>query len=339
MTVLIKGEKKLLFLHIPKCGGSSVVDSFKENGYSSELEMRGRPPQKFFLASPQHQSCNALKGMVDFNGFNNIFALIRNPYERIKSEFNWNFRNEPINKRPDFNKWVIDSIENALINSSYEDNHFRPMVQFFDKDVPAFIFKLEDGLEIVYEYFLHINNSPEVVKTLHCKDAKTFKYRNSTFNFNNDAIALINYFYEDDFKAFEYDFIETNDKVKLDEKYEFNKKKDELYDIRTLKKWRTDTLIKIVENLLIKISCFDESLDKKDKYNDNESLLNQKDDLVYKLFISQKTLYEEIPTRLEFVRQRLMSINANESNSIYLSRIYSLMNLLGDFRNLFSKYD
>ena len=154
MTILSKGEENLLFIHIPKCGGSSIVDTFKLNGYSSELEMRGKPPQSFYIASPQHQSIDALRNMINFDKITKIFAIVRNPYERIKSEYNWAFKDLPTNDRPLASEWIIKSLNMAASDASYSDNHFRPMIEFLDNNREALIFKLEDGLDIVYEYFL-----------------------------------------------------------------------------------------------------------------------------------------------------------------------------------------
>ena len=92
MTLFIKDEQSILFLHVPKCGGSSIEKLFKNYGYSSTLDMRGLAPQECLTASPQHQTSQNLKSIVNMEKIKHIFIMVRNPYKRIISEFNWQFR-------------------------------------------------------------------------------------------------------------------------------------------------------------------------------------------------------------------------------------------------------
>ena len=143
MTLFIQNEESILFLHVPKCGGSSIAKLFKDNGYSPVMEMRGLPPQDCLTASPQHQTCRNLSPMMNMEKLNNIFIMARNPYGRIKSEFNWQFRSTAPEDRPDINQWTIDSLKKATTDGDHADNHFRACIDFIDEDLPCRIFKIE----------------------------------------------------------------------------------------------------------------------------------------------------------------------------------------------------
>ena len=149
MTLFIKDKQSVLFLHVPKCGGSSVDRIFKNNGYSAVLEMRGLAPQDCLIASPQHQTSENLKHMINMNKLDEIFIVVRNPYKRMISEYNWQFRDVELGEKPEINSWIIESIEKASRDASCADNHFRPSLDFIDTNFPCKIFRLEDGIEFV----------------------------------------------------------------------------------------------------------------------------------------------------------------------------------------------
>ena len=151
MPILIKDDISLLYLHVPKCGGSSIVDTFKESSYKATLEMRGLPPQQCLYSSPQHQTCSALKELIRCEKLSDIFIVTRSPYDRLKSEFNWQFRDTPQEARPCYSAWVVESLHAAKQDMHYMDNHFRPAIDYLDPDLPTKIFRLEDGLEAVIE--------------------------------------------------------------------------------------------------------------------------------------------------------------------------------------------
>ena len=138
-----------------------------------------------------------------------IFIVARNPYTRIISEFNWQYRDaEPCDK-PDINAWILKSLEQASSDLSYSDNHFRPSVDFIDSSYPCKVFKLEDGIEFVAEYFIREDGSTNKIDMPNEKDAKSFTNSISEPNLSPIAIAKINQFYKDDFEAFGYTRFET----------------------------------------------------------------------------------------------------------------------------------
>lgn len=86
MPIFLKN--KFVFIHIPKTGGTSVEEEFKSRGdnplfFSSEYFVNSH--------SPQHSTYDELNswGLIP-NDFK-IFAVIRHPYERFISEYNYRY--------------------------------------------------------------------------------------------------------------------------------------------------------------------------------------------------------------------------------------------------------
>ena len=242
MTLFIKERRSILFLHVPKCGGSSIEKLFKDNGYSSTLELRGLPPQDCLVASPQHLTSENLKSMVNMERLDNTFILVRNPYKRIVSEFNWQFRDAEPSNTPDINTWIIESLEKASNDLCHSDNHFRPGIDFIDSNHPCNIFKLEDGIEFVVEYFIRKHSSTKEIAIPNEKNAKSFAKSINAPNLNPITITTINHFYQHDFEAFGYPMIGTATETS---KFETNSKNKNLVmdeKIKTIKEWRDKTI-------------------------------------------------------------------------------------------------
>ena len=265
MSLFIKENKAILFMHIPKCGGSSVVESFKKKGFSVHLEIRNLPPQKCLKASLQHQTPDTLKYIVEKDFLDAIFIIVRNPYERIRSEFNWEFRTTSINKRPDFNQWILKSLANALKKPNYADNHFRPAIDYIDEEMACRIFKLEDGLRLINEYYLEgqiIAKSAEPPKE---KASELFQHKTpkNALNFSPESIEAINHFYYKDFLAFGYNMV-NGEKIT----HKTCLANDEIEQIRTHKvilatEWRERTLQDLLSRLEIKINFLKSKVKKK----------------------------------------------------------------------------
>jgi|TARA_R100001463_G_scaffold108915_3_gene163475 hypothetical protein len=124
-------EHNLLFVHIPKCGGSSVIKKF--NIDDNSLNSCYRHEEKFdycdenekdILFSPQHFTPSVIKRY--YSGFFDLykkFTIIRNPYTRSISEYL--FREKNIKEFNDFDffiwweKFLLSECDHLLPQNLY----------------------------------------------------------------------------------------------------------------------------------------------------------------------------------------------------------------------------
>jgi len=212
-------DVNILFIHIPKTGGTSI-----ENYFSSKFNIKLNNTSLFgyiennnlknikINSSLQHIT---YKKIVEYNkefdiNYNNIkiITIVRNPYERIISdlfyfsEINVNFSKEDVFNIIN-NRYLV--CDNHNISQNYYDNHNIPQ-----------------------HYFI-IDNDKEIIKNINILKTETLKtdmnnlgyteFNNNDnvninkvnyYNYlNNKSIELINNFYHLDFILFNYDKILT----------------------------------------------------------------------------------------------------------------------------------
>ena len=330
MTLFIKDKQSILFLHVPKCGGSSIDRLFKDNGYTATLELRGLPPQDCLVASPQHLTSQNLKSIVNMKELNNIFTLVRNPYERIISEFNWQFRDAKPCNTPDINAWVIESLKNASNDLSYSDNHFRPSIDFIDSGQPCKIFKLEDGIEYIVEYFVREQGSTKKIDIPNEKKAQSFANSIKKQELNPSAITKINQFYKHDFEAFDYKIVETetqSSQLKTDAK---NESRAAEVKIKTIRKWRdatiNDVYCKTIQELRLLNIQISETKSAINENNFSEKLEHKK---IQKSIDSR---FDEILVKLNYSLLNLNLLKSTEQ-SITPAELSYAIQLANNYRN------
>ena len=203
-------KKNLLFIHIPKTGGTVIEDEIKNvykqtiySGYTNNI--LDSPYNKFSL---QHQFYTILykyQDKLDIN-FNNIkiFSVVRNPYDRIISDLLWWKRKK---KYPEFKinyndtEEIYNFIKNNYLNRDDLDNHNQPQYKFItDENLNLIsniqIFKCEtlnDANDELNEFLgFNINIKRENVN------------KNYSKFLNKKSVLLINDFYKKDFELFNY---------------------------------------------------------------------------------------------------------------------------------------
>lgn len=199
----------LLFIHIPKTGGTSL-EVYLNNNSNQTLYSICTDNNILFenynirTVSLQHLTYKEIydyKEMlnVDFNEHLKIITIVRDPYDRIVSGL---FFNDLINENSTAPE-VYQVIQKYIYQDCY-DNHNKPQYEFLidnnNSIIPNIaIFKTEtltpDLRKYGYDDFnlnFHSNK----------KNIKKDKYANYL---NNDSIKLINEFYKKDFELFNYD--------------------------------------------------------------------------------------------------------------------------------------
>jgi hypothetical protein len=205
-------NSKLLFIHIPKTGGS-VIESQLKLACGHSVNWRGGPYNNvlldfpYNLISPQHQFYTTIykfkdKLDVDFDNIK-IFSVVRNPYDRIISDL---FYLKLINK--DFTAGqVYNVIKNNYLYRDDLDNHNKPQYKFITDDNCELIknikiFKTETLNESNDKLNEFIGFDINIKQTNVNKDYSSY--------LNKDSISLINTFYKKDFELFNYKFHPTN---------------------------------------------------------------------------------------------------------------------------------
>lgn len=141
MPLFMLEKKLVLFIHVPKAGGSSI-EHFLAPHYVGLMDTSypgGLP------CSPQHFHAALLSIVLKNSPIDYKFMVVRHPLRRLESEYKFRKKHFGDVKNMDFEAWVAHALETYLKNPYHLDNHLRPMTEFILPNTQ--VYKLEDGLE------------------------------------------------------------------------------------------------------------------------------------------------------------------------------------------------
>src|SRR5699024_10078740 len=149
MPIFRKGRTSVLFIHVPKTGGSSLENLFLSSGWEVELLDRGmkRTFNPHRLCSPQHMHASMLANTLRLDTFDLTFMLVREPIALFRSELV--MRNPSLTTAwsREVEKCAQRLLRTSTTDPHVADNHVRPQHEFY---VPGTkVFQLESGLENV----------------------------------------------------------------------------------------------------------------------------------------------------------------------------------------------
>jgi len=142
-----KDGRSLLFIHVPKAGGTSIERRLERAGWQMGFRATSRTEEQFRLrrVSPQHYHGDLLKEVLRLGAFDVIFMLVREPLARFRSEYAHRNRDPEKGRAEVVTAWADDVLERYERNPYVLDNHLRPQHEYL---VPKTqVYKLEDGLE------------------------------------------------------------------------------------------------------------------------------------------------------------------------------------------------
>jgi len=199
----------ILFIHIPKTGGTSLEKYFSKK-FDIDLDtkslycvdMRKIDKNIKINSSLQHMTYKQIiehKEIlnIDFDNIE-IISIVRNPYKRIISDLFY-FKLIKINSSKEE---VYEVIQKYIISTKY-DNH----------NLPQYIFVTDDNKEVIENIkILKTENLTNNMKEIGYEDFD----RNDNKNpheveylgyLNNESLEFLNNFYDYDFELFNYDKI------------------------------------------------------------------------------------------------------------------------------------
>lgn len=194
MPVYNVDGKNVLFVHIPKCGGTTIE-------YALSDYLVGFLDRKFkgdyFPCSPQHFHKELLESILNIAYFDLVFTIVRNPYDRIVSEYKW--RKKYGNFEKTFDVWLKQQLDCVIENPYHLDNHLRPMTDFMLPRTE--IFRLEDGMGPAFE---HISAVTGASFDAQAAKRNVMSSTNEQIEMTADSKYLIQEYYMADLNVFGY---------------------------------------------------------------------------------------------------------------------------------------
>ncbi len=185
--------KELKFIHITKCAGTTIEDL----GYENKVYW-GR-----FNKEYGWWHGNFLDKSKDIKNKYDWFMVVRNPYDRILSEYycKWGGigKYNCNNSKEEFNKFLINKIKFR----SKTGDHYTEQYKYLDKNYNINILRFEnleyEFNKLMKKYNLKIRFNKHINKG----ENKKFKVN----DFSEELIKLINEVYKDDFIIFGYNML------------------------------------------------------------------------------------------------------------------------------------
>jgi len=149
MPIYRIANRLVLFVHVPKCGGSSVerwlggeaqAEAFVDKNFSRRARRRN-----WTRGSPQHADAATLARLFPRPFFDYAFAITRHPEDRIVSEYRYRRGAGRLHGRLGFSDWLEVVVGATRADPHAFDGHLRPQCAFLPENCR--VFRLEDGLE------------------------------------------------------------------------------------------------------------------------------------------------------------------------------------------------
>lgn len=211
----ISSKYKVIFFHIPRTGGTSIA---------AALEMGNTGPFVSYTHSGgQHltpQQLLTLKRSWLLEYFK--FTFIRNPYDRLVSEYFWRKKRERIMSlstgeiftfpQTSFDTFICKIVKNIVQNQQFTSpisfRHFRPQCDFVYND------NQKSQLDFVGRFENIQKDFNTIVKKLGIKPKKTKLPRKNYSNrekdyrgyYNKETRQIVSELYKQDLETFNYEF-------------------------------------------------------------------------------------------------------------------------------------
>lgn len=151
MPIFTRGDRAVLFVHVPKTGGTTLEKMLVGAGWEVGFRAtpRTHPTQaRLHRVSPQHYHADLLAQTLRLDRFDTTFLVTRDPMARFRSEYAMrNKRHPEAGTAAHVAEWAGSIARRVRRNPSVLDNHLRPQHEFV---LPgARVFRLEDGMESI----------------------------------------------------------------------------------------------------------------------------------------------------------------------------------------------
>jgi hypothetical protein len=149
VPILLKGGKAVLYIHVPRTGGSAVTRFFLDNDFRLDYIDTGGPQSlnRYRRSSPQHMHAEQMISVLRPEQFDLILMTVRNPVDRLLSEYR--LRCGKLENPPTAMEWFDSTMRRYAEDPCCIDNHIRPQVDF--RLPTAEVFHQEDGPEAIVE--------------------------------------------------------------------------------------------------------------------------------------------------------------------------------------------
>ncbi len=234
-------NKSIYFMHIPKCGGttidqifyklSSVVKNFKFKRYKYQ---NNDQIQKFMISNTNEDLPCFISGHLDYNFSDKIkdiykCTIVRKPLDRILSHYK--FTLHKLKKQP--NQYNFEKFIEEEINSNRDNlvtRHFTGLLNIKkeinenDKDQALRNIYYFDSINVFenWDYFVSELLSNFGLPSVFYSRFQEVKY-NFSYKFNKNDLNLIYKYYEYDFILYEEIYKQSSDKT-INKKVNYNKK-------------------------------------------------------------------------------------------------------------------
>jgi len=182
---------KVIFVHIPKTGGSSIEKMFNIKQLIST---------KKTCPSLQHMTGDMIRKKIGRKAWKRCFrfTIVRHPYTRMLSEYNWGGSAIVKNDFMKFMKRVRYIVKANRCHAKFKFDHFLPQHKYTDGVRMHYIGKFEEYENVVQ----HIENKMgKKVRRLHFQRGKRKSKKTFLTQEEKDIIYEV---YEKDFETFNY---------------------------------------------------------------------------------------------------------------------------------------
>lgn len=207
--MLISDQKKFIFVHIEKTAGTSITSALEPwsirppaSKWYSILRALNLPHDYHRYKYPMHGGLTEAQKKLPPELFDSYFkfAFVRNPWDRLVSEYNAAIRK---NRRKRHRKIAAMQDFSAYVNYEIRRNKLAQLPRVLDLNGQIgldFIGRFEN----LYDDFMHVCETLEIKSTLQKLNA--FKHPEYREYYDAHTRELVREHWADDIAAFDYEF-------------------------------------------------------------------------------------------------------------------------------------